>query len=151
MAGSTPLHADFDKTIPSEVLPAIEQELLNRFAAASGDPNPIHLDPDVARQAGLPGVIAHGMLVAGFASRRAVNFMAERFADRVSPEFTASPNAPRLTRFQSRFKGMVLLGDVLTVGGSVRSRTEQAWVLDIQVRNSSGVAVVIATAEFAIG
>jgi acyl dehydratase len=37
------------------------------YAEASGDPNPIHQDEDVARSVGLPGVIAHGMLTLGLA------------------------------------------------------------------------------------
>ncbi len=39
------------------------------YARASGDPNPIHQDDDVARSVGLPGVIAHGMLTLGLAGR----------------------------------------------------------------------------------
>lgn len=38
-----------------------------RYAEASGDHNPIHLDDDAARALGLPGVIAHGMLTAALA------------------------------------------------------------------------------------
>ena len=37
------------------------------YAEASGDPNPIHQDEEVARSVGLPGVIAHGMLTLGLA------------------------------------------------------------------------------------
>lgn len=39
------------------------------YAAASGDPNPIHTDEDVARSVGLPGVIAHGMYTLALAAR----------------------------------------------------------------------------------
>lgn len=39
------------------------------YAAASGDPNPIHQDEEVARSVGLPGVIAHGMLTLALAGR----------------------------------------------------------------------------------
>ena len=35
--------------------------LTKRYAEASGDPNPIHTDPDFAKQVGLPGVILHGL------------------------------------------------------------------------------------------
>ena len=42
---------------------------LVRYAAASGDANPIHLDDEVARSAGLPGVVAHGMLTMALAGR----------------------------------------------------------------------------------
>src|SRR3954465_4207639 len=39
------------------------------YAAASGDPNPIHQDPEVARSVGLPDVIAHGMFQLALAAR----------------------------------------------------------------------------------
>lgn len=39
------------------------------YALASGDPNPIHTDEDVARAVGLPGVIAHGMYTLALAAR----------------------------------------------------------------------------------
>ena len=42
---------------------------LARYAAASGDHNPIHQDEDVARSVGLPGVIAHGMFTMALAAR----------------------------------------------------------------------------------
>jgi len=39
------------------------------YARASGDPNPIHQDPEVARSVGLPDVIAHGMFTLALAAR----------------------------------------------------------------------------------
>jgi acyl dehydratase len=41
---------------------AVTQEQVNAYADASGDHNPIHVDPDFARAVGLPGTIAHGLL-----------------------------------------------------------------------------------------
>jgi len=35
--------------------------LTKRYAAASGDPNPIHTDPEFAKSVGLPGCILHGL------------------------------------------------------------------------------------------
>ncbi len=48
--------------LPELVLPVIDRTLLCRFAGASGDLNPIHVDIDFARRAGMPDVFAHGML-----------------------------------------------------------------------------------------
>ena len=42
---------------------------LTRYAVASGDSNPIHSSPEAAAAAGLPDVVAHGMLVMGLAMR----------------------------------------------------------------------------------
>lgn len=41
---------------------------IDRFADASGDHNPLHVDSDYARQAGFPDRIAHGMLLASYIS-----------------------------------------------------------------------------------
>jgi acyl dehydratase len=43
----------------------VTQEQINAYAEASGDHNPIHVDPDFARAVGLPGTIAHGLLDMG--------------------------------------------------------------------------------------
>jgi acyl dehydratase len=42
-----------------------DRAALVRYAGASGDFNPIHWNDSVAESAGLPGVIAHGMLTMG--------------------------------------------------------------------------------------
>lgn len=47
----------------------VTREDLVAYADASGDHNPIHLDEDVARSVGLPGVIAHGMFTLALAAR----------------------------------------------------------------------------------
>jgi acyl dehydratase len=60
-------------TTPSTGLPpqvfTITRADLVRYAAASGDHNPIHQDESVARSVGLPGVIAHGMYTMALAAR----------------------------------------------------------------------------------
>jgi acyl dehydratase len=47
----------------------VTREALVAYAEASGDPNPIHQDPEVARSVGLPDVIAHGMFTLALAAR----------------------------------------------------------------------------------
>ncbi len=42
---------------------------LRAYADASGDPNPIHLDEEIAKSVGLPDVIAHGMYTLALAAR----------------------------------------------------------------------------------
>lgn len=54
------------KVVASTLHPPITLETLKRYAAASGDFNPIHLDREAARAAGHPDIIAHGMLVMGY-------------------------------------------------------------------------------------
>jgi acyl dehydratase len=48
---------------------AVTRDDLVRYAAASGDHNPIHQDESVAASVGLPGVIAHGMYTMALAAR----------------------------------------------------------------------------------
>ena len=47
----------------------LSRDTLVRYAGASGDFNPIHYNDAVAAEAGLPGVIAHGMLTMALAAR----------------------------------------------------------------------------------
>jgi len=46
----------------------VDRAALVRYAGASGDFNPIHWSERAAREAALPGVIAHGMLTMGLAA-----------------------------------------------------------------------------------
>jgi hydroxyacyl-ACP dehydratase HTD2-like protein with hotdog domain len=63
---------------PGEALPSLRRSAsradLARYAAATGDANPIHLDHAAARAAGLPGVVAHGLLLAAWFFQAAARF-----------------------------------------------------------------------------
>lgn len=50
-------------------VPPISRTTLALFAGASGDHNPIHIDIDVARSAGLDDVFCHGMLSMAYLGR----------------------------------------------------------------------------------
>jgi acyl dehydratase len=80
-----------------------------RYAEASGDPMPIHLDDDVARDAGLPGIIAHGLCTMAFTSWAVLGEV-------------AGSDVSRLQRFAVRFSKMVLPGDDLETRVWVTSR-----------------------------
>jgi acyl dehydratase len=53
----------------------LTRDSLVRYAGASGDFNPIHYRDDVAAEAGLPGVLAHGMLTMGLAVQPVVDWL----------------------------------------------------------------------------
>jgi acyl dehydratase len=55
--------------LPALEAPAITRTTLALFAGGSGDHNPIHLDIDVARSAGLDDVFAQGMLSMAYLGR----------------------------------------------------------------------------------
>ena len=97
---------------------------LVRYAGASGDLNPIHWSDREAREAGLPGVIAHGMLTMGLAVR-AVS------------EWAGGPAS--VTGCQARFRRPVLVPDggavTVLVGGVVRERAADGTVtVELEVR-----------------
>ena len=54
--------------LPARTVTITRADLV-RYAAASGDQNPIHWNERVALEAGLPGVIAHGMFTMALAAR----------------------------------------------------------------------------------
>lgn len=46
----------------------VSQDDINAYAALTGDNNPVHLDAEAAAKSRFGGIIAHGMLSAGFIS-----------------------------------------------------------------------------------
>jgi acyl dehydratase len=79
-------HVDLDQTF--------------RYSPASGDPMPIHLDAEIARSAGLPGIIAHGLCTMAMTSWGVLSEV-------------GGSDTKRLKRFAVRFAKMVLPGDDL--------------------------------------
>lgn len=59
------------------------------YAAASGDPNPIHQDDETALSVGLPGVIAHGMLTMALAGRAVATWTAGAEVVELGGRFTS--------------------------------------------------------------
>lgn len=95
--------------IPELTKGPIEQAQIDRYAEVSGDDNPIHTNPQVAKEAGLDGTIAHGMLIMAFAGQMLTDWLGTQ----------------ALRNFHVRFKGMTAPGDVLTCSGSVTKKVEQ--------------------------
>ena len=53
------------KAFAPRTIAGFSMDQLSRYSLASGDHNPIHLDPDLARSVGLADCAVHGMLIAG--------------------------------------------------------------------------------------
>lgn len=83
----------------------VTQEHINLYAEASKDFNPIHLNPEFARQSGLDGTIAHGMLILAY----------------ISEYMTSSFGQSWLTggSVNARFKSPAYPGDIITVNGKI--------------------------------
>ena len=93
-----------------DVTQHIDEDQTFRYAPASGDPMPIHLDEEVAREAGLPGIIAHGFCVLAFTSWAILQELGES-------------DARRLRRLAVRFAKPVLPGqDIRTRAWRERAR-----------------------------
>ncbi len=86
-----------------------------RYAGASGDFNPIHVDEEFARQVGLPGRILHGLWT-----------MAQ--VARAHTEALGGPD--RLERLAVQFRGMGQLEEEVVVQGKVRTIEADHAVVD---------------------
>ncbi len=137
MSSATPRAGDL---IEFRAFPAVTREQLKQYAEASGDFNPIHQDEEVARKMGLPGIIAHGMLTAAMIAERAIEFAQDE--GRVVEG--------KLIAFQSRFKSMTFLGDVISIGGTVKAVKDEEIVLDLQARNQKGEITTTGEARFSL-
>jgi acyl dehydratase len=124
--------------IPFEAFPPVSPPMLKEYAAASGDSNPIHLDEQIAKASGLPGIIAHGMLIAAWIGERAVKFARE----------DGVPADLKLREFSTRFRAMVFPGDVISVGGTVKESSADSVTLELQARNQKGEVTTTGVARF---
>jgi acyl dehydratase len=76
-----------------------------RYAGASGDFNPIHIDEEFAKQVGLPGRILHGLWTMGVLARAHTD---------------AAGGPEKLKRLSAQFRGMGQLDQEVVVEGTVR-------------------------------
>jgi len=95
--------------LPTLSLPAISRATLALFAGASGDHNPIHIDSDFAKAAGMPDVFAQGMLPMAYLARLLTNWVPQS----------------QLRQFNVRFSAMTAVGTRLHCSGIVAEKLEQ--------------------------
>lgn len=114
--------------LEERTLPPITRPQLAEYADASGDHNPIHTEDEAAEEAGLPGVIAHGMLTTAT----------------MGLLFSAYLEHGYVKELQTRFSGMVYPGDELTIGGRVSGRedSEDGCMYTFEVYASNGQSTV---------
>lgn len=120
--------------LPPLALPAINRTTLALYAGASGDHNPMHIDLDFARKAGMPDVFAHGMLSMAYLGRLLTNWVPQR----------------QLRQFSARFIGITHLGNVVQCTGKVVERLEQQGErlvrIEIQCANQFGETKILGDA-----
>jgi acyl dehydratase len=103
-----------------------------RYAGASGDFNPIHVDEDFAKQVGLPGRILHGLWT-----------MAQ--VARAHTEAAGGPE--RLRRLSVQFRGMGRLGEEIVVTGTAEAGEDGTIVVRSEAEQSGQRIIRNAVAE----
>jgi acyl dehydratase len=76
-------------SLPPLQLPPITRLALALYCGASGDHNPIHVDTDFAKSAGMPDVFAHGMLSAAWLGRLLTNWVPQSAIRSLDVRFAA--------------------------------------------------------------
>ncbi|MGH2729477.1 MAG: MaoC/PaaZ C-terminal domain-containing protein [Actinomycetota bacterium] len=103
----------------------VDEDQTHRYADASGDHNPIHLDANVAKMAGLPGIINHGMCTLAIATKGAVDGL-------------AGGDPTRVKRVAARFSKIVFPGQELTT----KFWAEGDGTYGFETYNPDGAAVI---------
>ena len=114
------------KVTPDKYLP-------HRYAGASGDFNPIHIDPEFAKQVGLPSTILHGLWSMAQVARACVN---------------AAGGDPRsLKRLSVQFRGMGFPEQEITVTGEVKEERDGVVVITAEAEQAGNKIIKNAEAE----
>jgi acyl dehydratase len=107
--------------------------LTKRYAEASGDPNPIHTDPEFAKSAGLPGCILHGLWTMAQVARANA-----ALAD-------GDPRA--LKRLSVQFRGMGFPEQEVVVTGTIKEAGDGKVVVDTVAEQGGNQIIRNAEAE----
>jgi acyl dehydratase len=113
-----------------------DEGLTKRYAEASGDPNPIHTDPEFAKSAGLPGCILHGLWTMAQVARA---------------NNAAAGGDPRaLKRLSVQFRGMGFPEQEVTVTGTVKQAEGGTVVVETVAEQNGNQIIRNAEAELAV-
>jgi acyl dehydratase len=120
--------------LPPLTLPPVSRTTLALFAGASGDHNPIHIDLDFARKAGMVDVFAHGMLSLAWLGRLVTSWVPQS----------------ELRQLNARFTGITHLQNVITCRGKVTDIVEEGGErlakIELSTTNQYGEVKIIADA-----
>lgn len=124
------LSAETKATDPvGSVTQTLDTDQTYRYAEASGDNMPIHLDADVAKSVGLPGIIIHGLCTMAFTSVAAVQEL-------------CGGDSTRLRRLAVRFSRPVLPGQEITTTFWAAGDADGNPVYGYETRNGDGDVVI---------
>jgi len=113
-----------------------DKYLPHRYAGASGDFNPIHIDPEFAKNVGLPNSILHGLYMMGLTARAATE---------------AAGGDPRaLKRLSVQFRGMGAPETEIVVSGEVKEVGDGTATIDVVAAQGENQTIRNAEAEVAL-
>ncbi len=110
-----------------------DKYLPHRYAGASGDFNPIHIDPEFAKAVGLPGNILHGLYMMGLVAR--------------ANTALAGGDPKALKRLSVQFRGMGAPEQEIVVTGTVREAEGDRVVVDTEAAQGENRVIRNAEAE----
>lgn len=116
--------------LPALQLPPISRTTLALFAGASGDHNPIHVDLDVAKSAGLDDVFAHGMLSMAYLGRALTGWFPQ----------------PQIRSFGVRFAAITPVHGQPTCTGKVTAVEDGLATLELAVTLADGTTTLVGDA-----
>ena len=134
---------NYDTIAVGDALPGLETPPISRltlalYCGASGDHNPMHIDIDVARRAGMPDVFAHGMLGMAWLGR----------------VVTAWAPQSQLRKFDARFQGITHLGNAMRCSGRIVEKLEHNGEhcvrIELQSSNQFGQTKIVGEALVAL-
>ena len=114
-----------------------DRYLPHRYAGASGDFNPIHIDPEFAKAVGLPGNILHGLYTMAQVAR--------------ANAALAGGDPKALKRLTVQFRGMGLPEREIVVSGTVKEADGDRLVVDTVAEQDGNQIVRNAEAELDLG
>ena len=119
----------------------IVQDNIDRYAKASGDFNPIHIDADYARKTPLGGTVAHGMLILAYIS--------QMMTDAFGHDWLSGG------RLNVRFRAPARPGDIITISGTIRriEKSDGFQMIDCNVlcSNQNDEPVITGDARVKVG
>jgi acyl dehydratase len=121
--------ADEPRAIVHEDSTKVDEDQTQRYAEASGDHNPIHLDENIAKMAGLPRTINHGMCTMAIATKGAVNGL-------------AGGDPTRVKKVSVRFSKPVFPGEELTTKFWKETESGDTTTYGFETYNPDGKAVI---------
>ncbi len=120
----------------SELKVTPDKYLPHRYAGASGDFNPIHIDPEFAKAVGLPNTILHGLYMMGLTARAATE--------------AAGGDPGSLKRLSVQFRGMGAPETEIAVTGTVKSVEGGRAVIDVVAAQGENQTIRNAEAEITL-